>query len=863
MAEEIIKARVWTKIDTLEAWDANPLILGPGEFAPVLTGVGGSVFNFKVGTGDRRFSDLPWSLQNPGAAIAADTNTAFPSGVPGLYIPTESGDYDGVTVDLEAGYTQLIWDGTTLVKVEFPIDLAGYTPTSEFNPVKDVVDNRFGVELIDRSLITKGAWNMTGSSKSTSNNWISSAKISVLPSTTYTVSGLAPSLGGSNPGVVLFGPGGTPPTRSLYGGQTPFVFTTAADEYFVGVNIQAAVDVGLDPSASLYYHSASLVEGDLIKFDLPGDKIFGEISTPQIEQMESGVNALFSLASYSAKTAGFAVGGITTAGTTVDTSNWRRTSVTNTSAMFQVATGEALVFTGEIVINSPAFVGVAYYDENLSFLGYQCDAIGVYNRFRLTLPEGTLYIGSCSYVSDPIIESINIGKSDSTFHVSASASPEGDGTPSAPFNTISEAISAAAQTTSADIVVWEGDYRESLALDQLPSGSFSIMNREGHRVRVLGSNQMTGWVKTSGRTNVYDIAFSGTIPTWSRYDNPIFEDGRPSKPVDPNDYHPLQKNLQFRLPFTPIVAVGSIDLVDSTPGSYHVTGGRLYLHTSDSDSPTSNGYSYENIVRSANGINSASTTTKKTNLHLKGLQFFYNTEGLRLSGFNDCLLEMVVSLGTPAAGAICPNTGNNTLIYCEAGFCNGDGFNGHFSSYTGYASLADNRSNYPTTKYIACWAHDNFDDGESSHEQHNVFMDSCLSEFNGDSGCRPSNDATYYVKDTIFRHNGWEVVHGGTAAKGEGFAVVNPALNPARLGCRAILFNCLSYGNNTGYGTISQDDNRIELINCQSRNNTMAEYYAGQGEMVLRNCRATNADPAKIKVVGTGTISVENDTEVV
>lgn len=126
MAEEIIKARVWTKIDTLDAWNASPLILGAGEFAPVLTAPGGSVFNFKVGTGDRRFSDLPWSLQTPGTAQEANTSTVFPPGTPGLYIPTESGTYNGITVDLSAGYTQLIWDGATLVKAEFPIDLAGY-----------------------------------------------------------------------------------------------------------------------------------------------------------------------------------------------------------------------------------------------------------------------------------------------------------------------------------------------------------------------------------------------------------------------------------------------------------------------------------------------------------------------------------------------------------------------------------------------------------------------------------------------------------------------------------------------------------------------------------------------------------------
>lgn len=449
-----------------------------------------------------------------------------------------------------------------------------------------------------------------------------------------------------------------------------------------------------------------------------------------------------------------------------------------------------------------------------------------------------------------------------TFYVSKTGSDSNNGSSTSPFITINKAILELSEHKSGKIIVSEGDYRESLDLGLLPNGNFSIENREGHMVRILGSNQLTGWSKTGGRTNVYQAEFSGTVPAWSRHANPIFEDGRPSKPIASGEEHPLQKNLTHRLPFTDILQVSSIDQVDTTPGSYFLDSGIIYIHTSDSDDPSTNGHRYEVISRAANSINAAATTAKKVDLKLKGLQFMYTTTGLRLTGFNDVELNFVVSLGSSGAGAICPNTGNNKLYYCEAGFCNGDGFNGHFSAYSGYASLLDNRSNYPTTKYIGCWAHDNFDDGESSHEQHNVFMDSCLLEYNGDSGCRPSNDATYYVKDSIFRHNGWEVGHGGSAGKGEGFAVVNPSINPNRVGCRAILFNCLSHDNNTGYGTISSAENKIELINCTSRNNSSAEYYAGIGIMILRNCKATNSDPAKIKVTDTGTITTQNDTEV-
>lgn len=126
---EILDARVKQK--TGVAADFAGYTLLEGEIALVRTSANGPVWNFKVGPGN--FDSLDWSLQNPGAAQKADTSTVFPAGVPGLYIPTEDGTYDGVTVDLSSGYTQLIWDGSALVKAEFPIDLVGYLQTSEIS----------------------------------------------------------------------------------------------------------------------------------------------------------------------------------------------------------------------------------------------------------------------------------------------------------------------------------------------------------------------------------------------------------------------------------------------------------------------------------------------------------------------------------------------------------------------------------------------------------------------------------------------------------------------------------------------------------------------------------------------------------
>src|SRR5690554_5914424 len=136
-----IDARVKQKTGTAAEFAGYNLL--EGEIALVRTSPGGPVWNFKVGPGN--FDSLDWSLQNPGAAVAADTSTVFPTGVPGLYIPTEDGTYDGVTVDLSVGYVQLIWDGTTLTKVEFPIDLTGYATTTELSAVQEDAESSLGL----------------------------------------------------------------------------------------------------------------------------------------------------------------------------------------------------------------------------------------------------------------------------------------------------------------------------------------------------------------------------------------------------------------------------------------------------------------------------------------------------------------------------------------------------------------------------------------------------------------------------------------------------------------------------------------------------------------------------------------------
>src|SRR5690606_36737056 len=116
MAEEIIKARVWTKVDTQENWNNNPLLLGPGEMALVTT-PSGIPLNMKWGDKNerKRFSDLPFAISydggqfivvpGPGELPTPDSEVGYSLVGPGTY--TYPGQAD-IVVD-EGQWGQVVY----------------------------------------------------------------------------------------------------------------------------------------------------------------------------------------------------------------------------------------------------------------------------------------------------------------------------------------------------------------------------------------------------------------------------------------------------------------------------------------------------------------------------------------------------------------------------------------------------------------------------------------------------------------------------------------------------------------------------------------------------------------------------------
>lgn len=109
-----IKARVWQKVDTLANWEANSLVIGPGEQAFVIDG-GGTPINFKIGDGTKKFSELPWWISYDQGQYVQIVGNALPTPTvelgysfvgPGTY--THAG---GNVVAPEGRFSQIVFEG--------------------------------------------------------------------------------------------------------------------------------------------------------------------------------------------------------------------------------------------------------------------------------------------------------------------------------------------------------------------------------------------------------------------------------------------------------------------------------------------------------------------------------------------------------------------------------------------------------------------------------------------------------------------------------------------------------------------------------------------------------------------------------
>lgn len=208
------------------------------------------------------------------------------------------------------------------------------------------------------------------------------------------------------------------------------------------------------------------------------------------------------------------------------------------------------------------------------------------------------------------------------------------------------------------------------------------------------------------------------------------------------------------------------------------------------------------------------------NLEVTGVDIRYGN--VQTSGFRTSLKNDVHVMG---AAVNCFDNGNWTKdVWCEA---SGAGSNGSSTTSDGFNTHA-----WSTYIHEHVWTHDNVDDGESSHENCNVFGISSLSEWNGGSGFTPAIGCQGYYLDCMTRSNALRTrlptgKLGGFEANG------NPS-NTTSAARRTLVkaVKCTSENDYNGYSSqgYTGDPNQPYLIaeNCVARNSMFYGFNCAQ-----------------------------------
>ncbi len=199
---------------------------------------------------------------NGGAIGTADSPPA--DSVNRTYYPSATGTYtnfSGIAVDLADGLNIIIGNETDgFEKIVAPVDLAGYAETADYpNLLQLEPDILISKNLLNNQNVVGGSVNSAGSN-SGSNNWIN-VEVPVKPNTEYTLSGVQGISTGAFRFVVLRA-NRTSVQSELSNGTDTQSITTDSDAAFLLINIANILNVGLDPTNSVYANTMQLEEGE-------------------------------------------------------------------------------------------------------------------------------------------------------------------------------------------------------------------------------------------------------------------------------------------------------------------------------------------------------------------------------------------------------------------------------------------------------------------------------------------------------------------------------------------------------------------------------------------------------------------------
>ncbi len=520
---------------------------------------------------------------------------------------------------------------------------------------------------------------------------------------------------------------------------------------------------------------------------------------------------------------------------------------------------------------SNATTSVSFYNENQQFISSPTPTgSDSYLNYIFVVPENAKFIRACGNVvlgSQFTLEQVNFIFKDETvlekanqfsldqkskiiFVSDSLGNNTFEGTFEKPVKTISKGIELA--KTGGFVCVRTGDYYETIDFLQIQRGKITLFNYHFDKVRIMGSEKIQNITKTSGKTNIYQAPFLGTIQlTGGAHANGfrIFEDGIASKLIPVDEIHPLQKSQTHRLPFSEIKQItdqgslsANLTFLDSLTGEnsgYWVDSGIIYVVNSRKVAPTDLHFPVRN---NTNSIVTNSTIKPTIAIELRGLQFFYSlNKGLDLYGFSKIEIFDISAFGSRLNG-IDAQSSHIEGKCVEAGGCGLDGI----ASQLFFSTPNLSRELQKFEKWNSIWCHDCYDDGFSIHQNGACEIDNFLFEYCNDTGLQNVNCSYTTLKNGEARKNGKGIVINGGAIN------VN-----TRNSTSLVAYNVISRDNKWNFESGSDANTRIaimHLVNCFSKNAENFGFRAsGTSQIKTINCQTKND-----VVIKTGNVIIDN-----
>lgn len=397
------------------------------------------------------------------------------------------------------------------------------------------------------------------------------------------------------------------------------------------------------------------------------------------------------------------------------------------------------------------------------------------------------------------------------------------GTETSPYKTLGKALS---ESTKKNIVLEDGIYDESGL--SLTNGVNIVARNVGKAIFLPSANIVTDEDGTlvSGSTKVYQLPLDSSMASAVNSCVFIYQYGVDDAltEIDNAFRLPVHKDYQHRCDFSAIKHVGSLELVESSEYfAFYVDTANNVLY-----------YSRPSGVSSSKPLFKPSTTALFSNpsdktFSIKGLRMY--SVALSLNGSKNVEITDCSVFACGGNGCILFNkVFNLRLLRCEAAraefdysHTTGDGFNTHGQSLVpSIFTLED------------CWAHDNYNDGYSDHENSIGTIIRGVYEYNCVQGHGAGLTPAYGAKDTI----------DGAICQKNNFDGIQYTAAPSALyteyGSLTIM-NVLSR-NNARHGVRVSADNSGKVfataINVLSYNNASAGFSNSGESLVCINCKA-------------------------